>query len=265
MPTTGSDSARAGATPPGRASRLTCAALSDPGRVRENNEDRWFADSQAGLFLVADGLGGHAAGEVAAQRAVDQVPRLLASRRKVLATREESHVARTLQAVLRAVNRAIWREAQENAECRGMGTTVVFTLVLGETAIIASVGDCRAYLQRAGSLHLLTHDHSLAQYLLDNQMMAADDPRLPFARRQLLQHLGMASPPVPWMRKLTLSGGDRLLLCSDGLTDMVVDEQIGGVLERESRAQVACAELIDMAKLAGGRDNITVVVADFET
>ena len=78
------------------------AGLSDVGSVRENNEDRWFADPEAGLFLVADGLGGHAAGEVAAQRAVDQLPRLLASRRQVLATREDSHVARTLQAVLRA-------------------------------------------------------------------------------------------------------------------------------------------------------------------
>ena len=77
-----------------------------------------------------------------------------------------------------------------------MGTTVVFMLVLDDTAIIASVGDCRAYLHRAGSLHLLTHDHSLAQYLLDNQMVNADDPRLPFARRQLLQHLGMATPPA---------------------------------------------------------------------
>ena len=239
------------------------AGLSDVGSVRDNNEDRWFADPQAGLFLVCDGLGGHAAGEVAAQRAVDQLPRLLASRSKVLATGQEAHVARTLQAVLRSVNRTIWREAQDNTDRRGMGTTIVFTLVLGETAIIASVGDCRAYLQRAGSIHLLTHDHSLAQYLLDNQIVAADDPRLQFARRQLLQHLGMASPPLPWMRKLTLAGGDRLLLCSDGLTDMVVDEKIAVVLEREPRAEAACAELIDMANLAGGRDNVTAVIADF--
>lgn len=239
------------------------AGLSDVGSVRENNEDRWFADPAASLFVVADGLGGHAAGEVASQRAVERLPRLLASRRNALATRQESQVARTLTAVLRAVNRAIWREAQENAACRGMGTTVVFVLVLGETAIVASVGDCRAYLHREGNLHVLTHDHSLAQYLLDNRMMAADDPRLPLARRRLLQHLGMASPPLPWMRKLTLAGGDRLLLCSDGLTDMVVDEDISAVLEREPGVQGACAALIDMAKLAGGRDNITTVVVDF--
>jgi protein phosphatase len=239
------------------------AGISDVGSVRDNNEDRWFADPQAGLFLVCDGLGGHAAGEVAAQRAVDHLPRLLASRGKILATGQEAHVARTLQAALRTVNRTIWREARDNTERRGMGTTVVFTLVLGETAIIASVGDCRAYLQRAGSLHLLTHDHSLAQYLLDNQLMEPDDPRLQFARRQLLQHLGMASPPLPWMRKLTLAGGDRLLLCSDGLTDMVGDEDICGVLQSEPGVAAACTALVDMAKLAGGRDNITVVIADF--
>jgi protein phosphatase len=238
------------------------AGLSDVGSVRDNNEDRWFGDSEAGLFVVCDGLGGHAAGEVAAQRAVDQLPRLLASRRKALAD-PECHVARTLQAVLRAVNRTIWREAQENAERRGMGTTVVFTLVFDETAIVASVGDCRAYLHRGGNLHLLTHDHSLAQYLLDNQMVEADDVRLPHARRQLLQHLGMANPPVPWMRKLTLAGGDRMLLCSDGLTDMVADEEIAGVLGQEPRGQAACAALVDLAKLAGGRDNITAVIVDF--
>ena len=240
------------------------SGLSDVGSVRENNEDRWFADPAAGLFVVADGLGGHAAGEVASQRAVEQVPRLLASRRESLATRQESHVARTLNAVLRAVNRTIWREAQANAAYRGMGTTVAFVLVMEETAVVVSVGDCRVYLQRAGNLHVLTHDHSLAQYLLDNQMMAADDPRLPFARRQLLQHLGMATPPLPWMRKLTLINGDRLLLCSDGLTDMVTDEEIAGLLRREPVAGDACAKLVEAAKLGGGRDNVTVVIADFE-
>ena len=240
------------------------AGLSDVGSVRENNEDRWFADPEARLFLVADGLGGHAAGEVAAQRVVEQLPRLLASRRKALATRQESQVARTLGATLRAVNSAIWREAQSDPACRGMGTTVVFALILADNAIVVSVGDCRVYLYRADSMHLLTHDHSLAQYLLDNQLVTADDPRLPFARRQLLQHLGMATPPAPWMRKLTLASGDRLLLCSDGLTDMVTDEQIARVLEREPRSGAACAELIDIAKLAGGRDNITMVIVDFD-
>ena len=127
------------------------AGLSDVGSVRENNEDRWLAHPEAGLFVVADGLGGHAAGEVAAQRAVDELPRLLASRRQALATREDSQVARTLAAVLRALNRKIFQEAQANAAHRGMGTTVVFVLVLDDTAIVASVGDCRAYLHREGT------------------------------------------------------------------------------------------------------------------
>jgi protein phosphatase len=239
------------------------AGLSDVGSVRGNNEDRWLADPEAGLFVVADGLGGHAAGEVAAQRAVDELPRLLASRRQSLAAREDPQVARTLAAVLRALNRKIFQEAQANATHRGMGTTVVFVLVLDDIAIVANVGDCRAYLHREGRLRQLTHDHSLAQYLLDNAMVNADDPRLPFARRQLLQHVGMATPPLPWLHKLPLVPDDRLLLCSDGLTDMVADEEIAGVLGRELRVRAAGAELIDMAKLAGGRDNITAVLADF--
>lgn len=239
------------------------AGLSDVGSVRANNEDRWFADPVAGLFLVADGLGGHAAGEVAAQIAVDQLPRLVASRRRILEAGDDPQIARSLAAILRALNRTIWLDAEVNAERRGMGTTAVFVIVLGDTGIVASVGDCRVYLRRAGVLHLLTHDHSLAQYLLDNGTMAPDDPRLPFARRQLLQHLGMATPPLPWLRKMRLRDGDRLLLCSDGLTDMVTDEEIAGVLQRESAVRPACAALIDMAKLAGGQDNITTVLVDF--
>ena len=237
--------------------------LSDVGSVRDNNEDRWFADPAAGIFLVADGLGGHAAGEVAAQLAVEHLPGLVASRRAVFATMNDSRLARSLAAIVRALNRRIWCEAQSNEAHRGMGTTAVFIVVLDDTALVASVGDCRLYLHRADVLHLLTHDHSLAQYLLDNGQIEADDPRLPIARRQLLQHLGMATPPVPWLRKLTLAAGDRLLLCSDGLTDMVVDAEIANALRREPRPVAACKELIDMAKLSGGRDNITTVLVDF--
>ena len=240
------------------------AGLSDVGSVRDNNEDRWFADPAAGLFLVADGLGGHAAGEVAAQMAVEELPGLVASRRSLFATMSDVRLARSLAAILRALNRRIWCEGQANEAHRGMGTTAVFVVVLDDTVIVASVGDCRLYLHRADALHLLTHDHSLAQYLLDNGMIEADDPRLPFARRQLLQHLGMATPPVPFLRKLTLAPGDRLLLCSDGLTDMVVDAEIGNALRREPRPVAACKELIDMAKLVGGRDNITTVLVDFK-
>src|SRR5262249_12656939 len=129
------------------------AGVSDIGSVRENNEDRWLADPAAGLFAVADGLGGHAAGEVASQRVIEQLPRLLASRRHALATRQEAQVARTLAAILRAVNRAIWREAQDNLDRRGMGTTIAFVLVLDGTAVVVSVGDCRVYLRRADDLH----------------------------------------------------------------------------------------------------------------
>jgi protein phosphatase len=144
-----------------------------------------------------------------------------------------------------------------------MGTTVVFALVLGGTALVANVGDCRGYLFRAGALHLLPHDHSLAQYLLDTGMMAAGDPRLTFARQQLLQHLGIRDRPVPSICKVLLAGGDRLLLCSDGLTDMLPDREIADVLRDEPGAAPACTALVDLANLAGGRDNVTVVLVDF--
>ena len=241
-----------------------CAGLSDVGSVRPNNEDRWFADPGRGFFIVADGLGGHAAGEVAAQRVVEGFPRLLGTRLETLAVQPDPRVARTLAAAIRGVNSEIRKEGQTNADCRGMGATVVIALVLGEAAFVANVGDCRAYLFRSGKLHLLTRDHSLAQYLLDQGAMASDDPRMAYARQQLLQHMGIPEQPVPWMCKVALAGDDRMLLCSDGLTDMLRENEISDVLRRETTAHAACTALVNMANLAGGRDNITVVVVKID-
>jgi protein phosphatase len=240
------------------------AGLSDIGAVRENNEDRWFADTGRGLFIVADGLGGHAAGEVAAQRIVEGLPKLLERRIDSLAALPDSRVARTLAAAIQALNRTIRKEGEASAEHRGMGATVVVALVLAEAAIVANVGDCRAYLFRADKLHLLTHDHSLAQYFIDARIMSPDDPRMFFARQQLIQHVGISGKAHPWMCKVAVADGDRILLCSDGLTDMVADEEIAAVLRDEPEAASACNSLVRKANLAGGRDNVTVLVMNFE-
>ena len=236
------------------------AGLSDIGAVRPNNEDRWHADLERGLFIVADGLGGHAAGEVAAQRVVDGLPKLLASRIEGLAGQPDTRVARTFKAAMRALNRAVWNEGQSIAEYRGMGATVVLALVYPDAALFANVGDCRAYLFRDHQLHQLTHDHSFAQHLLDQGLLSADDPRMALARQQLLQHIGIPQRPMPSMCKVSLAQGDRILLCSDGLTDMLDPEEISDVLRSVPDARSACASLVREANLAGGRDNVTVVV-----
>lgn len=242
-----------------------CAAagLSDTGLLRTRNEDRWYADPALGLFIVADGLGGHAAGEVAAQCVVERLPRLLGPRIGALAGRPDRRIARTVGAALRALNRAVWKAGQSNPARWGMGATVVCALVLAEALLVANVGDSRAYLFRAGELHALSRDHSLAQYWVDAGLVAEDDPRMLLARQQVLQHIGMESAPAPWIAKVRLAAGDRLLLCSDGLTDMLSEPEIAGALRCEPDPSAACAALVRMANLAGGRDNVTVVLADF--
>lgn len=241
------------------------AGASDVGLVREANEDRWYADAGLGLFVVSDGLGGHAAGEVAAQCVVDGLPRLLAARLPKLRVRPDPRIARALAAALRALNREVREKAQADPACRDMGATVVCALVLGEAAFVANVGDSRAYLYRAGALHRLSRDHSLARYWLEAGLVAQDDPSLPAARRHLVQYMGMDSAPAPWVAKVGLAPADRLLLCSDGLTDMLSEDEIAGVLGREPQPSSACAALVRMANLAGGLDNVTAVVADLGT
>jgi serine/threonine protein phosphatase PrpC len=239
------------------------AGLSDIGRARAENQDRWIADPEQGLFVVADGMGGRLAGELASQVVVETLPGLL--RKRVGDTSELSSAV----AVARVTGAIAELSARLESECRGkpglagLGATVVMALVRGGQALIGHLGDSRAYLLRGRELRRLTKDHSIVQLLIDtNEIDPADAASHP-ARGQLTRFVGMEGEPLPEVQAVTHEARDRLLLCSDGLTGQLSDAAVGEILLRNEEPPAACRELIDAANEAGGKDNITALVVEF--
>lgn len=239
---------------------LRWAGLSDRGRVRERNEDRWSVDVGLGLFIVSDGMGGRPAGEVASEVVVTTLPTLVATHLGAPPDLAAPDATQRLGTVLAELSVGLREGSQDMPRLAGMGATAVVALVSQATALIAHVGDSRAYLWREPNMHRLTRDHSLAQALIDagaiTDQQAVDHP----GRGQLTRHIGMAGDVLPEMRRITLHPADRLLLCSDGLTGMLDDNRIAMILNGCPDPHHACRALIEAANEAGGTDNITVLV-----
>jgi PPM family protein phosphatase len=213
-------------------------------------------------FAVADGMGGHAAGEVASRLALIvlveaalQTPDWILGRNDELLVEVMQRTAQRFQ----QVNRAVRVQASTRPNLRNMGTTLSLALSLADALIVAHVGDSRVYLFRAGELHRLTRDHTMGQRLADRDPTAAT--RL---RHVLTRCIGGWAPGCePDVAQYRLAGGDRLLLCTDGLTDMVDDAAIARELARGTSSDEACRSLVQQALNCGGRDNVTVVVATY--
>ncbi len=239
---------------------ISYAGLSDMGRIRKANEDRWFADPHLGLYLVADGIGGAAAGGLASQIVAEVLPRLLGNRLQSSPHTPCADVAEQVSAALIELSERLREESRHAAGLKGMGSTVVLALLRGSQAVVAHMGDSRAYLLHAGRLGQLTKDHTIAQLLVDHGKLAAAEAARHPAHGQLTRYVGMSMEALPETEHLTLAPGDRLLLCSDGLTGMLSDEQILEILARQPAPEEACRELIDAANQVGGRDNITTLI-----
>jgi protein phosphatase len=234
---------------------VSAAAATDPGVVRPNNEDAYLVAPP--LYVVADGMGGHRAGEVAARLAVTA----LATRAPDIAAGGED----ALVDAMREANGIILRSSQEDDRLRGMATTCTAAVVRGRVARIAHVGDSRAYLLHDGQLGQQTDDHSVVAQLVREGYLtpaeAASHPR----RNVIMRALGGEEDVDIDTVTLVLDAGDRLLLCSDGLTNCLTDEAIRDVLLHESDGEIAATTLVDAANAAGGQDNITVVVVDIRS
>jgi serine/threonine protein phosphatase PrpC len=243
-------------------------ARTDPGPVREHNEDSLLVDVENGIFVVADGMGGHAAGEVASAMAVDTVHRVLTGK----GDPEETRLVREVEAidsadVLRerlryAMNQAsvaIRRHSEGRPETRGMGTTLVVLMVERAHAHLAHVGDSRAYLWRDHKLIRLTRDHTVVQQEIDAGRLTADLARLVPHKHILTQSVGYHGPVEPDTTTRWLEAGDVFVLCSDGVCDPLDDDAISRVLD-STPVDGAADALVDAALAAGGEDNATAVV-----
>ena len=238
---------------------LRAAASTDVGLRRHANEDRYAMAPDLGLYLVADGMGGHRAGQVASEMAAEAAIRAV----EALQGAGVSPAEKLRQAVACA-NREIYAAAQAKPELAGMGTTLVAVLANEERLALAHVGDSRAYLIRNGRIRLLTDDHSVVGELLRRQQISADAAREHPHRHVLTRALGVRQSAAPDLAEMTPQPGDVIVLCSDGLTTHLRDEEIGAIVCSQDDPQVACELLVRGANRRGGIDNTTVLLVGYE-
>ena len=247
--------------------RLTCAARTDPGRRRENNEDSVCTREDLGLFIVADGMGGHVAGEIASRLVVQEVERFVAAASSAAAGHAPSlggtgSAGDRLAAALVEANRLLAARIAEDAALEGMATTAVALLAEAEDIALAHVGDSRAYRWRAGQLTQLTSDHSWVEEQVRAGRLTATAARRHPWRHVVTRAVSGGADIEVEVSALAVEQGDRILLCSDGLSTVVADSGIGEVLGMDGPAGEACDELVRRANAAGGPDNVTVVLIE---
>ena len=238
------------------------------GQVREHNEDAVFADMDLGLIVLADGMGGYNAGEVAAELAIKSVTDMVRAgldRETRTAVDDSSGLLRQSivlrNAIIRA-NKIIWQTAQTQPQCRGMGTTIVACLYHDDRVSIAHVGDSRIYRLRKNRFEQLTLDHSLMQELVDRGFFSHEEAMRSANRNYVTRALGVESTVEVEIQEETVKPEDIYLLCSDGLSDMVEEEDIHLTISTFSaNLQVGGEQLIQLANANGGRDNISVCLA----
>ncbi len=238
---------------------LQTAARTDIGRRRRANEDCYALDAELGVYLVADGMGGHTAGQLASELAAAAAVQAL----RALAGANAS-LAEKLRYAVAASNRKIVEAARARPELSGMGTTLVALLAGSGRVALAHVGDSRAYLIRAGGIRQLTDDHSLVAELLRRREISESAARGHPHRHVLTRALGVRPSVEPDLVELTPASGDVFALCSDGLTGLVRDKEIARAIATGDDLDAICEVLIDLANERGGEDNITVVLVRCE-
>jgi len=235
----------------------------DVGMDRANNEDYFLVNLPKNLFIVADGMGGHNAGEVASLNATEAVndhltPEILAEIKG-----DKIKINDELNDCLYIANQKVLDLAENNESYQGMGCTLVVALVERGALHMGHVGDTRAYLCDENGINLLTTDHSKVMELVEAGQMTLEEARQSPLKNELSQAIGSPLPIIPDYNFTALKNGDKVLLCSDGLWDMLADEEICRIVNQAQPAKSICEELVKKANDAGGHDNITVVVFEY--
>lgn len=247
--------------------KLDFYGQTDVGRKREKNEDSLSIVDSTGLFMVADGMGGHQGGECASRLAVKTVSEIL---KQVFedpeATLAEDDIfdrsspGEILKYAIRQASQRIFEEASQNPHLKGMGTTAVALLLRDSQGYIAHVGDSRAYLIRDGKIRQLTSDHSLVAEQLRAGFITADEMKKHKFKNIITRSVGFQSEVDVDLLVRSPEEGDQFLLCSDGLTNLVDDSDLAKIVSKNS-AKDACQKLVELANKHGGDDNVTVVIA----
>lgn len=236
--------------------------LTDRGKVRQHNEDSggiFYLENDLALVVVADGMGGHQAGDVASQMAIDEVERLwFAQKPEYLSTPER--IEHWLKEAVEKVNATIYQYAKENEDCQGMGTTIVVVVLNQEFITVAHIGDSRCYILNNNGFAQITDDHSLVYELVRSGQISPEDAEHHPRKNVLMRALGTEENVIVDIKSLEWEENDILLLCSDGLTNKVSTQDIQNVLKEESEIEVKARQLIEKANEAGGDDNISVAV-----
>lgn len=235
-------------------SSLTFAAVSETGPVRDQNEDRWTAHPDAGLYVVSDGIGGVSQGELAAQIVVDQLAETLAKHRA-----SDEGIEEPLAAAVAEVSDVVHTH-NEGAARASTGATVVAALIDGTRCAVAHLGDSRVYLLRGGELSCLTTDHTIAQILVEAGEITDEGAAAHPARNKLTRYVGMAPPAKPDVHTVDLQSGDRLLLCSDGVSGVLDGDKLVDIVTAAETPDAGCRALVDAATKADSQDNMTALL-----
>ena len=248
---------------------LKAFAVSDVGRRRETNEDSFLLEQGQGLFAVADGMGGHAAGEVASAMAVETVRKTLEGAHSEIDTFKRAptdagrrSIVQLLQSAVLSAHQAVFQRGQHEADKAGMGTTLDVVLIAGPEAFVAHVGDSRTYLVRDGRSSQITTDHTVAEVLVIEGKLTIEEAQHSPLRTILVNAIGVSADVGVEMAHVTLRRGDRLLLCSDGLHDYFpAEEEIAQRLSADAPGD-ALKDMVELAKTRGGHDNITGIAVE---
>jgi len=233
--------------------KLVVHGKTDKGLVRKENEDAFCIEKDLGLLAIADGMGGHASGEVASKMAIEILKDSLKKEGEPLPDRLNSGV--------KLANKSIYDASHSQSRLNGMGTTLTALQLNGNRLSIAHVGDSRAYLFRGGVIEQITDDHTIVSEQVARGMMTREEAARSDMRNILSRALGIAPEVDVDIEELTVSEGDQLVLCSDGLSELISDDEILSEVQSSNRPEIVCDELVNLAIQRGGEDNITVIVA----
>lgn len=239
--------------------RYTAAAVTDRGRKRPSNEDAYGYSVEAGVYVVCDGMGGAAAGEIASNLAVDEILKLLK-----LPNQEMTELPAAAESAVVAANDAIFSRAQRNQRLSGMGTTLVVMATRDNHVWVLNIGDSRCYRLRGGKLEQLTRDHSLVEEQVRMGRMTPREALYSPLKNVITRALGTQSSVTPDVFEFEAGAGDLFLLCSDGLTRELADPTIESLLNCDESLEKLATDLVEAAKKAGGHDNITCLLVRAE-